>query len=89
MLLYKRIKSFLFRLDYLKIDKSKFPLNMVYFIALKVVNFFRWIVAFYNRHKSETLNDFFSNINIYWYGGNEGHTQQVIGETDFLNRKSS
>ncbi len=89
MLLYKRTKSFLFRLDYLKIDKSKFPLNSLYFIALKVVNFYRWIVAINRKHKSETLNDFFSYINIYWYGGNEGHTQQVRDETEFLNRKSS
>lgn len=88
MLLYKRIKSFLFRLDYLKINKSKFPLNTFYFMALKLVNFYRWIIAIKSRNKSETLNDFFSDINIYWYGGNEGHTQQVKEETDFLNRKS-
>lgn len=89
MLLYKKIKSFVLRLDYLKIDKSNFPLRSIYFLALKVVNFFRWIVAFINKNKSETLNDFFTVVSIFWYGGNEGHTQQVQDETDFLSRKSS
>jgi len=89
MLLFKRIKSFLFRLDNLKIDKSNFPLSWLYFVALKVVNCYRWMTAFINKNKSETLDDFFSFINIYWYGGNEGHTQQVKDETDFLSRKSS
>lgn len=88
MLLYKRIKSFLFRLDNLKIDKSNFPLSWIYFVALKVVNFCRWMAAFINKNKSDTLDDFFTLINIYWYGGNEGHTQQVKDETDFLSRKS-
>ena len=88
MLLYKRIKSFLFRLDNLKIDKSNFPLSWIYFVSLKVVNFYRWMTAFINKNKSETLDDFFSLINIYWYGGNEGHTQQVKDETDFLSSKS-
>lgn len=89
MLLYKKIKSFLLRLDYLKIDKSNFPLSAIYFVALKVVNFFRWIAAVNNKNKSETLQDFFTVVNIFWYGGNEGHTQQVQDETDFLSRKSS
>ena len=88
-MLYKKIKSFLLRLDYLKIDKSNFPLRLIYFVSLKVVNFFRWIAAFINKNKSETLNDFFTVVNIFWYGGNEGHTQQVQDETDFLSRKSS
>lgn len=88
MLLYKRIKSFLFRLDNLKIDKTNFPLSWAYFAALKVVNFYRWMIAFIYKNKSETLDDFFSFVNIFWYGGNEGHTQQVKDETDFLSHKS-
>lgn len=88
MLFYKRIKSFLFRLDNLKIDKTNFPLSWVYFVALKVVNFYRWMIAFIYKNKSETLDDFFSFVNIFWYGGNEGHTQQVKDETDFLSLKS-
>ena len=88
MLFYKRIKSFLFRLDNLKIDKTNFPLSWVYFVALKVVNFYRWMIAFIYKNKSETLDDFFSFVNIFWYGGNEGHTQQVKDETDFLSHKS-
>ena len=47
----------------------------------------RWIFAYFAAQKANNLNEYFSKINIFWYGGNEGHTQQVEGETIFLSEQ--
>jgi len=88
MLFFKRLKSFLFRLDNLKIDKSKIYSKFLYFFLLKFVNFYRWIIAIFLKNKAKSLNEFFNFLNIYWYGGNEGHTQQIQEETQLLKDKS-
>ena len=88
MIFFNRIKSFLFRLDYLKIHKSKYLYKYIYLICFKIVNLCRWVVSFFIKKKANNLNDFFKRIGIIWYGGNEGHTQQVKRETDFLEKQS-
>ena len=36
-----------------------------------------------------SLDEYFYKLNIIWYGGNEGHTQQVTEETNFLVENAS
>ena len=84
MKFFERLKSFLLRLDNLKVQKSRLVLKILYFLILKVVNIYRWSLAFFNKGKLSNLNEYFSLLGIFWYGGNEGHTQQVPQETEFL-----
>ena len=84
MKFFKRLKSFLLRLDNLKVQKSRLVLKILYFSMLKVVNIYRWSLAFFNKGKLSNLNEYFSLLGIFWYSGNEGHTQQVPQETEFL-----
>lgn len=88
MEILKRLKSFLLRLDNLKIQKSKNIFKIFYFLLLKFVNFYRWNLAILNIRNLSSLNEYFSLLDIYWYGGNEGHTQQVSQETKFLHDAS-
>lgn len=55
---------------------------------LKKVNAYRWIKAILILNSVHSLDDYFYKLNIVWYGGNEGHTQQVAEETNFLAEKS-
>ena len=80
----KKTKSYLARLDNLKINKVKFPLNIFLFILLKFINTYRWGVSLFIKNKIDNLNSFYNKIFIYWYSGNEGHTQQNDEETAFL-----
>ena len=89
MSFYSRLKSFIFRLDNLKIKKSKPLLKIIYFFIFKAVNFARWILAFKTIGEVKSLNEFYKKLNIYWYGGNEGHTQQVPEEAEFLFKSAS
>jgi len=84
----QRVKSFIFRLDYLKINKTKGFLKFFYYCLLKSINGRRWILAYFAVQKINNLNEYFSKIDIFWYGGNEGHTQQVDGETVFLSQQA-
>lgn len=80
----KKTKSYLARLDNLKINKVRFPFSFILFILLKIINTYRWIISFFIKKRITSLNFFYQKINIYWYSGNEGHTQQNDEETDFL-----
>lgn len=84
----KRLKSFIFRLDNLKVQKSRHIFKFLYFSLLKIVNIYRWNLAFFNKGKLSSLNEYFALLGIFWYGGNEGHTQQVPNETMFLHDAS-
>lgn len=80
----KKVRSYLARLDNLKIIKVNFPLNFFLFLLLKLINTYRWLISLFVKNKINNLNDFYSKIFIYWYRGNEGHTQQNDEETAFL-----
>ncbi len=83
-----KIKSYLFRLDNLQINKTKYFKKLFFFVALKFINIYRWIKSYMIYKSCDNLDDFFSSINIKWYGGNEGHTQQVKEETLYLENLS-
>tara|TARA_Y100001958_G_scaffold156915_1_gene150665 strand:- start:6092 stop:6862 length:771 start_codon:yes stop_codon:yes gene_type:complete len=85
---YLKIKSYLFRLDNLKVKKNKYFKKLLFFIALKLINLYRWVKSYRIYKSCGSLDEFFSSINIKWYGGNEGHTQQVEEETLFLEKLS-
>jgi len=80
----KKIYSRLIRLDNLKIKKSKLFSKVFYFFILKFINSIRWIYCILMNPSELNLKDFFKKIKIFWYGGNEGHTQQVEEETMYL-----
>ena len=82
--LYKRIKSYITRIDEPRIKKTKFPLKIIVFISFKLFNLFRWLLAFIYIKKVNSLEEFYNKIQIFWYQGNEGHTQQSTGQTNFL-----
>jgi predicted O-methyltransferase YrrM len=86
---FSRYKSFIFRLDYLKINKTSGIKKLFFFLMLKKVNAYRWIKAMLILNSVNSLDDYFYKLNIIWYGGNEGHTQQVTEETNFLVEKAS
>ena len=83
-----KVKSFLFRLDKLKVNKTANILKIFFYLSLKLVNLYRWIKSYVIYKNCSNLDEFFSKLGIYWYGGNEGHTQQVDDETLYLNQIS-
>ena len=87
--MFKKIYSRLIRLDKLKIKKSKGLKKVFYFLILKFINLIRWIYCIFINPKEINLDDFFNKIKIFWYGGNEGHTQQVVEETMYLAQVST
>ena len=82
--LYKRIKSYLIRIDEPKINKTKFPTKIILYLSFKCLNLIRWFLAFRYINKVNSLEEFYNKIQIFWYRGNEGHTQQSTGQTSFL-----
>ena len=85
----KKIYSGLIRLDKLKINKNTGLSKVFYFLILKFINLIRWTYCIFINPVEINLEDFFKKIKIFWYGGNEGHTQQVYEETMYLIRASS
>ena len=85
---YRRIKSYIIRIDEPKIKKTKFPFKVVVYITFLSFNIFRWLLGLIYINKVNSLADFYKKIHIYWYRGNEGHTQQMQSQTDFLKNLS-
>ena len=86
--LYVRIKSYIIRIDEPRIKKTKFPTKIIIYFTFKCLNLIRWLLAFWYINKVNSLEEFYNKIQIYWYRGNEGHTQQSTGQTDFLKKIS-
>ena len=84
----RKIYSRLIRLDKLKIKKSIGFSKVFYFFILKFINLIRWTYCIFINPLEINLEDFFKKIKIFWYGGNEGHTQQVDEETMYLKQVS-
>ena len=85
----KKIYSRLIRLDKLKIKQSLGFIKVFYFLVLKFINLIRWIYCIFINPKEINLDGFYKKIKIFWYGGNEGHTQQVAEETMYLTQVST
>lgn len=83
-----RLKSYLIRIDDPKIYKSKYPFKLLLKFLLFILNTFRWLIAWRIINKVDSLSEFYSKIYIFWYRGNEGHTQQSLDQTDFLSQIS-
>ena len=80
------IKSYIIRIDEPRIKKTKFPTKIIIYLTFKCLNLIRWLLAFWHINKVNSLEEFYNKIQIYWYRGNEGHTQQSTGQTDFLKK---
>ena len=81
---YARVKSYIIRIDYPKIKKTKYPTKIIIYIVFKCFNLIRWFLAFRHINKVNSLEEFYNKIQIFWHRGNEGHTQQSVGQTNFL-----
>lgn len=82
--LYKRLKSFVIRIDEPRIKKTQFPKKIIIYLTFKCFNLIRWVLAYSCINKVNSLDEFYNKIQIFWYRGNEGHTQQSTGQTNFL-----
>tara|TARA_B100000886_G_C20426284_1_gene494225 strand:+ start:2443 stop:3204 length:762 start_codon:yes stop_codon:yes gene_type:complete len=81
---YKRVKSYIVRIDESKITKTMFPFKIILYLTFILFNITRWLLALKCINRVNTLADFYDKIYIHWYRGNEGHTQQSKGQTEFL-----
>lgn len=81
---FSRLKSYIVRIDEPRIKKTKYPLKVIVYFCFKSFNLIRWTLAFIFIKKVNTLEEFYNKIYIFWYQGNEGHTQQSKGQTNFL-----
>lgn len=82
--LISRTISYLTRIDEPKINKSKYPFRLILIICFKSVNFMRLVKAYVIINKVDSLSEFFDSIHIFWFRGNEGHTQQSTEQTEYL-----
>ena len=80
--------SYLIRIDDPKIHKEKYPFKLVLKLTLRILNLVRWVIALMIINRVDSLSDFYSKIHIFWYRGNEGHTQQSVDQTNFLSKIS-
>ena len=85
---FSRLYSYLIRIDDPKIYNANYPFKLLLKIILRSLNIIRWIIAYRIVGKVDSISEFYSEIHIFWYRGNEGHTQQSIEQTYFLSKIS-
>ena len=78
-----RAYSYLIRIDEPKINKSKYPFRLILITCFKSINFMRLVKASFIINKVDSLSEFFDSIHIFWFRGNEGHTQQSTEQAEY------